>query len=180
MKKTRKGFTLVELLIVIAILGTLSAMMTSSTGNATVRAKVAQIVSNIEACKIAAAVFYADNYDSKDLKMSDTTAETVLAANIPTYKDFENGNITIKALTDDNYKGRDNWTVEVDFTNDADRTRLAELLKNTRGYSGSYNVPATGTEGQDGYVEAHDVDFVTDGKFNINITTGIMSKADSE
>ena len=124
MKRTRKGFTLVELLIVIAILGTLAAMMASSTGDATVRAKVSQIVSNIEACKLAAAVYYADNFDSKTIVMSEKTADDVLKANIPTYKDFEEGNITIKALTGDDYKGRDNWTIEVDFTADADRTRL--------------------------------------------------------
>ena len=175
MKKFRKGFTLVELLIVIAILGTLSAMMTSSTGDATVRAKVSQIVSNIEACKIAAAVYYADHFDDNNVKMADKSAADVLAANIPTYKDFEKGNITITA---DTTPGRENWAITVDFNNDADKTRLAELLKNTRGYSGSYNVPETEDDETGETIAAHDVDFVTDGKFKINLTTGIMSKAD--
>ena len=183
MKKFRKGFTLVELLIVIAILGTLSAMMTSSTGDATVRAKVSQIVGNIEACKLAAAVYYADNFDNKELKMSEKSAEDVLKANIPTYKDFQEGNITITPLTGDDgdYLGRDKWTIKVDFTKDADRTRLAALLKNTRGYSGSYtviNVVTNDETGEDEEIESDPIDFVADGKFNINITTGIMRKAD--
>lgn len=178
MKAVRKGFTLVELLIVIAILGTLSAMMTSSTGDATVRAKVSQIVSNVEACKLAAAVYYADNFDSQTIDMSTTTAETVLAANVPTYKDFQTGNITITPLTEDDYKGRDNWTVTVDFTKDADIVRLKTLLKATRGYSGTYSTTTTEGEGESATTTTTTTDFVEDGKFNINITTGIMSKAD--
>ena len=175
MRKMRKGFTLVELLIVIAILGTLSAMMASSTGDATVRAKVSQIVGNIEACKLAAAVYYADNFDSQTINMANTTAATILAKNIPTYKDFETGNITIEALTDDAYKGRDNWTIKVDFTNDADVARLKELLKATRGYSGSYT---TTDDSDPENVTTTTTNYVDDGKFNINLTTGIMSKAD--
>ena len=43
MKKLRKGFTLVELLIVVAILGSLSAAMSLSSGRATASAKASTI-----------------------------------------------------------------------------------------------------------------------------------------
>ncbi len=41
----RKGFTLVEFLIVIAIIGTLTALMTLSSTNATASAEAAKVVS---------------------------------------------------------------------------------------------------------------------------------------
>ena len=58
--KTRKGFTLVELLIVVAILATLAATMVASMGGATAKAKAATITSNVEACVTAVQKYYAD------------------------------------------------------------------------------------------------------------------------
>ncbi len=48
MKKMRKGFTLVELLIVVAILGTLSAAMMMATNDATPKAQANQIVADMK------------------------------------------------------------------------------------------------------------------------------------
>lgn len=60
---SRKGFTLVELLIVIVVIGVLSAMMMLSSTEAITSAKVSNIVSNLRNLKTAALAYYADNYD---------------------------------------------------------------------------------------------------------------------
>ena len=64
MKNTRKGFTLVELLIVIVVIGILSAMMMLSSTEATTSAKVAAIVSNMRNIKTATLAYYTDNMDT--------------------------------------------------------------------------------------------------------------------
>ena len=60
---TRKGFTLVELLIVIVVIGILSAMMMLSSTEAVASAKANNIVSNLRNMKTAVLSYYADNMD---------------------------------------------------------------------------------------------------------------------
>ena len=62
----REGFTLVELLIVIVVIGVLSAMMMLSSTEAVSSAKAADIVSDLRNLKTAALAFYADNLASAD------------------------------------------------------------------------------------------------------------------
>ena len=60
----REGFTLVELLIVIVVIGILSAMMMLSSTEAVSSAKANNIVSNLRNLKTAALSWYIDSIDS--------------------------------------------------------------------------------------------------------------------
>lgn len=64
MVKVRKGFTLVELLIVIVIIGILAAAMLLSSGSATASAEASNIVTELRNMKAAALMFFADSMDA--------------------------------------------------------------------------------------------------------------------
>ena len=132
MKKFRKGFTLVELLIVIAILGALAATMATSAQKATGLAKAQAIVNNINACKTAAILYYSEHRD-EDLS-TETADDTFLKAEyIPNLADFTTTGTIYESGTG---KGFGSWDIKVTFTTDADAKSMETALKKIRGYSG--------------------------------------------
>ena len=62
----RKGFTLVELLIVIVVIGVLSAMMMLSSTEAVSSARASNIISNLRNWKTAALAWYVDHINDVD------------------------------------------------------------------------------------------------------------------
>ena len=80
MKKFRKGFTLVELLIVIGIMGTLSSLAMIAGQEASDAAKATNIADGLEKVAIAAMAYYADNSETIDVSGA-TTKDVVDGAN---------------------------------------------------------------------------------------------------
>ena len=97
MKKFRKGFTLVELLIVIAVLGSLSAMMAFSSSESVNSATVASIISDLKSMKSGASFWY---FEHPDKNLNITPADN------PTDDDNEFAGLlgtTASDLKDSNY-----------------------------------------------------------------------------
>ena len=157
MRNTRKGFTLVELLIVVAILATLTAAMTASISGATAKAKASTIASNVEAMKTVAQACQsnggplavnrtAGGADTALTSVSDATAENVLAGGMVAWADFSDTtdtNATIKytadtETTNNDGKGPDHWAVIVDFSKDPDKDNIRTELRKIKGYRKYY------------------------------------------
>ena len=88
MKRTRKGFTLVELLIVVAILATLTAAMTASISGSTAKAKAATIASNVNAC-VEAARMYCTAHMDDGTDISTITTDVALGEYIGKWLDMK-------------------------------------------------------------------------------------------
>ncbi|MFK7955778.1 MAG: pilin [Lysobacterales bacterium] len=62
MKLSReKGFTLIELMIVVAIVGVLAAIAIPSYRDFTIRARLSEVIGSMSACKLSAVDFYLTN-----------------------------------------------------------------------------------------------------------------------
>ena len=77
MKKMRKGFTLVELLIVISILGALSAMMASSSTESIDKAQANAIINNLQTMKTAAYSMYVEKPEVASLMAISGNSQSV-------------------------------------------------------------------------------------------------------
>ena len=115
MKKDRKGFTLAELLIVIVIIGVLSAMMMVSSTEIIASAKATSIISNLTQLKKAILAWYLENYNridwatdgSKNGYKVDGKYEihTYLASNAPDVKRYISSNFELN-------KGKQNYNTD--------------------------------------------------------------------
>jgi len=61
MKSMQKGFTLIELMIVVAIIAILAAIALPAYQNYTVRSKVSELIVAADACKTSVAEYYQSN-----------------------------------------------------------------------------------------------------------------------
>ncbi|MBQ2617160.1 MAG: type II secretion system protein [Synergistaceae bacterium] len=99
----RKGFTLVELLIVIVVIGILSAMMMLSSTEAVTSAKASNIISNLRNLKTAALAYYVDHLDDLEDSTKATTAISMndVAVYLNSSKTSFNFNFTGVAYAED-------------------------------------------------------------------------------
>ena len=135
----RKGFTLVELLIVIVVIGILSAMMMLSSTEAVTSARASNIVSNLRNFKTAALAMYVDKLDeaanlTDGLYSGNTTTPTVSMDVVVKY--MNNASTSASASDADMKKygihknADDGWFVYYDFTgnNGTFDSRIASKL----------------------------------------------------
>ena len=149
MKKFRKGFTLVELLIVIAILGTLSAAMTVSSSTATAKAKAAVIANNLKTCTSGAQVYMFEHTDASTTLTTGTAA--MLADAVPNFTEFtkngDNDSDTIiyapVDVADEDVP--DNWSITVTLSG-SDKDDIVAALKTIKGFKNLTDPTANSTK----------------------------------
>ncbi len=116
-----KGFTMIELLITISIMGVLITGVMLSTSSPTASAKSVNIINNMRILKEAAAMYYLDHSDetiTQDALNGDSGVKTYLDNS-----GFLDGTIYSFVIADGH------WYVKHDFSSDPDSASLPEKLK---------------------------------------------------
>ena len=139
----RKGFTLVELLIVIVVIGILSAMMMMSSTEAVTSAKASNIVSNLRNLKTAALAYFTD---SMDYVATLTSTPANFSKDIAQYLNAK-ANINEPGY-DAHITSDGEWYVTYEIKGTATEiARIKDKLQGRAKTSGLCNVTGSGTEG---------------------------------
>lgn len=138
MKTTRKGFTLVELLIVIGIMGILGGMAMIGGQEATDAAKATNIADNLEKASIAMMSYYADNstaIDKNGAKIADVKkgAQAYLKSNMLTEgtagtASTTKGDYSVVLVTEDDATAK--WFVAYTLFDQEANGNVAKILEN--------------------------------------------------
>ena len=150
----RRGFTLVELLIVIVVIGILSAMMMLSSTEAVTSAKASNIVSDMRNLKTAALSYYVDNLD-KFSSGDATVTEAIALSDVTKYLNNSNALTDSLGFSIEKLSSGD-WYVKYDTTKAgsnseqgqireklAGRAKSVGLLQNSSGTMSTYAKTAT-------------------------------------
>ena len=135
MKRTRKGFTLVELLIVVAILGALAAVMTVSSGSSIAKAKATALANNLRVCTAGAQIYYLDHADDGTTNLSTITTKAMLNAQVPNFADFGDGNVKYESEDISGATPPESWGVKITLSG-VEAEPIATALHNIKGFSG--------------------------------------------
>ena len=147
----RKGFTLVELLIVIVVIGILSAMMMMSSTEAVTSARASNVVSNLRNLKTAALALYTDSMDHfYDATHEPTIAQVQGYLNSGTnVSDGNSYDIEVSASTNTETAG--SWFLKCQIKGTTDElNRIKAKLKGRASSTGLLNSAASKTVVYDG------------------------------
>ena len=139
MKKIQQGFTLIELMIVIAILGILMAIAIPAYQDYTVRAKVSEGLNVAGAAKLAVAETYSSN---------GSWPANNAGAGLPAAGSITGNNVASVTVAGS--------TITIDYSNDANITGDDLVLKaNATGGSVDWDCGHTGTTVEDKYLPSN-------------------------